>query len=185
MDVDKAIQTQLDNIQKKTGKTFAELEEILKGAGLTKHGELVSWAKENLALGHGDANTLVHMVKRAAEPVAETGGNPLDEIYVGPKEGLRPIHEKLMAEISKWGEFEVAPKKGYVSLRRKKQFAMIGPATNSRVELGLNMKGVDPTDRLEQRPAGEMCQYKVKLTDAEQVDAEVFGWIKTAFDTSG
>ena len=70
-------------------------------------------------------------------------------------------------------------------MRRKKQFAMIGPATNSRVEVGINMKGIDPTDRLEQRPAGEMCQYKVKVTDDSQVDAELFGWIKTAFDSSG
>ncbi|HLO98048.1 MAG TPA: DUF5655 domain-containing protein, partial [Fimbriimonas sp.] len=172
MDLDKAIQTQLDNIQKKTGKTLAELDATLKATGLTKHTELLNWAKTNLGIGHGDANTLIIMLKRMAEPKPEGEVNPLDEIYAGPKAPLRPIHEKLMAEISTWGEFEIAPKKGYVSLRRKKQFAMIGPATNSRVEVGLNMKGVDPTDRLEQRPAGEMCQYKVKVTDDSQVDAE-------------
>jgi hypothetical protein len=43
-----------------------------------------------------------------------------DEIYSGAKETFHPIHEKLMKEIKKFGEFEIAPKKGYVSLRRKK-----------------------------------------------------------------
>ena len=41
-----------------------------------------------------------------------------------------------MAEIQHFGEFEIAPKKGYVSLRRKKQFAMIGPASNTRLRGG-------------------------------------------------
>ena len=47
-----------------------------------------------------------------------------------------------MKAINGFGPFETAPKKGYVSLRGKKQFAMIGPATNTRVDVGLNMKGV-------------------------------------------
>ena len=81
-------------------------------------------------------------------------------IYAGPKAGLRPVHDALMAKIQAFGEFEVAPKKGYVSLRRKKQFAMIGPATNTQVEVGLNMKDVPATARLKAMPAGGMCQYK-------------------------
>ncbi len=91
----------------------------------------------------------------------------LAEIYSGPKAALRPIHDAFMAEIGKFGEFEIAPKKGYVSLRRKKQFAMIGPGTKTRVDVGINMKGVKGTDRLVELPPGGMCQYKVAVTDAQ------------------
>src|SRR6185436_6135683 len=108
-----------------------------------------------------------------------------DQIYAGPKSALRPIHDKLLAAINKFGEFEVAPKKAYVSLRRKKQFAMIGPATNTRVEVGLNMKGVKGTERLLELPAGQMCQYKVKVTDPKEVDKELVDWIRQAFDSAG
>jgi hypothetical protein len=90
-----------------------------------------------------------------------------------------------MAAITRFGDFEIAPKKGYVSLRRKKQFAMLGPATNTRFELGLNMKGVEPTERLQAQPPGGMCQYKVKLTDAAEVDAELVAWVRTAYDHAG
>jgi hypothetical protein len=90
-----------------------------------------------------------------------------------------------MAAIDGFGPFEVAPKKGYVSLRRKKQFATIGPATNTRVEVGLNMKGVEPTERLLAIPPGGMCQYKVKLTDAHEVDGELLAWIRRAYDGAG
>ena len=89
-----------------------------------------------------------------------------------------------MTEIELIGEFEVAPKKGYISLRRKKQFAMIGPATNTRLEVGLNIKGLPATERLIEQPAGSMCNYKVKLTEVEQVDQELIDWIKRAYEGS-
>ncbi len=185
--VDKAIETQLANIEKRTGKTLKELAAIVKKSGLEKHGEMVALLKKELGMGHGDANTLVHHVKGNIQTteVKLAAGDPLDEIYVGPKAGLRPIHEKLMAAIEKFGEFEIAPKKGYVSLRRKKQFAMIGPATNTRVEVGINLKDVKGTSRLEPQPEKSMCQYKVKVSSEKEVDKELIGWIKQAFDGAG
>jgi hypothetical protein len=184
MDLDKAIESQKANIQKKTGKSLEELYAILTSSGLVKHGQLRDFAKSEFDLGYGDANALALHFLRQNEGVREDA-NPLDEIYSGPKSGLRSIHDALMNTIEGFGEFEIHPKKGYVALRRKKQFAMIGPATNSRVEVGINMKGVPGTDRLVEQPAGGMCQYKVKLTELGEVNDELFAWIKTAFDAAG
>lgn len=186
--LDKAIQTQLNNIQKKTGMSFKELSAFVKKSGLSKHGEIRSMLMEKLSLGHGDANTLVHVVlksdgTRAAE--GKSGDAVLDEIYSGPKAGFRPIHEKLMKEINKFGEFEIVPKKGYVSLRRKKQFAMIGPKTNSRFEVGINIKGLKKNARVLEQPAGSMCNYVVNLTEAKEIDAELITWIKSAYEGAG
>ena len=94
------------------------------------------------------------------------------EIYNGPKAALRPIHDEVMNYINSLGHFEIAPKKGYLSLRRKRQFAMVGPVTNSRIEVGLNMKDIQPTGRVQQNPPGGMCQYKVKVTSLADVDAD-------------
>jgi hypothetical protein len=90
-----------------------------------------------------------------------------------------------MAAVRTFGDFEEAPKKTYLSLRRKKQFAMVGPATNTRVEVGLNMKGVPATERLVEEPPGRMCQYKVRLTSADEVDADLIGWLRQAYDQAG
>lgn len=187
--VDKAVETQLKNIQTKTGKTLEDLFGVIRHSGLTKHGDIRELLQRDLGLGFGDANTLVHAF-RASEsaspaPAQVVGGGAIDEIYAGPKAALRPVHDAVMAVISAFGPFEIAPKKGYVSLRRKKQFAMIGPGTKSRVEVGLNMKGQQPTARLTELPAGGMCQYRVYVTNANEVDAELVAWIRTAYDSAG
>ena len=183
--VDKATATQLKNIETRTGKTLAQLNAIVDKSGLTKHGQVRDMLKKDLGMGHGDANLVATLYFRSKEPVAAAGGDPLDEIYAGPKAGLRPIHDKLMAAIGRFGEFEVAPKKGYVSLRRKKQFAMIGPGSATRVDVGLNMKDVPATERLVAEKPGGMCQYKVKLTSPAEVDAELVGWLRRAYDAAG
>ncbi|MEO7326938.1 MAG: DUF5655 domain-containing protein [Minicystis sp.] len=188
--VEKAREAQLENIQARTGKTLDQIYAIIRKGGLTKHGEIRDQLKRDLALGHGDANALAHAFFNAAgEHVAPAAGvaaaDILGEIYAGPKADLRPIHDKLMMAIGKFGPFEVSPKKGYVSLRRTKQFSMIGPTTKTRVEVGLNMKDIEPTARLLKMPAGGMCQYKVNVTDAKEVDKELIAWIRKAYDGAG
>jgi Domain of unknown function (DUF5655)/Domain of unknown function (DUF4287) len=176
-----ALATQLRNIETKTGKTLAQLREIIVKSGLAKHGEVRSMLIERFALGYGDANTLAHAAKAEA-PAA--GDDPLDAIYTGAKVGLRPLHEALMDQIEKLGPFEVAPKKAYVSLRRKKQFAMLGPATKEQIEIGLNAKSLPADARLKALPPGGMCQYAVRLSSAAEIDAALLGWLRAAYEAS-
>ena len=186
--LDKAVETQLTNIQEKTGKSLDELAEVAKRTGLTKHGELRAMFQREYSLGYGDANTLVHILQKSDGERAAQGksmNDVVDEIYSGPKSALRPIHEKLMKEIAKFGEFEIVPKKGYVSLRRKKQFAMLGPKTNTRFEVGINAKDLKKNARLLEQPKGSMCNYIVNVTEAGEVDAELINWIKFAFEGAG
>ena len=190
VDLNQAVETQLNNIQKKTGKTLEELAALVQKSGLTKHSDVREMLQRETGLGYGDANTLVHYVfqsdgERSAAAREATTDDVVDEIYSGPKAGLRPIHDRLMSSIQSFGDFEIAPKKGYLSLRRKKQFAMIGPGTKSRVDVGINMKGIESTERLLAMPAGGMCQYQVRVSDDNEVDDELIGWIRFAYENSG
>jgi len=189
-DLEKALATQLANIEKRSGKSLDELAAIIRASGLAKHGEIRDMLKRDLGLGHGDANTLTHYaLKSDGQSAPSSAGLSVDDVvaglYAGPKASLRPIHDKLMVEINKFGEFEIAPKKTYVSLRRKKQFAMIGPATKTQVEVGLNVKGLAPAERLIEQPPNSMCNYKVRLSVIAEVDAELISWIKQEFQSAG
>ncbi len=188
--IDQAVETQLKNIQVRSGKSLDELSAIIQKSGLTKFGEIREMLIRDLGMTFGDANALVkYTLKSDVKRVADGKGMSLDaviaEMYSGAKAGLFPIHARLMEEINRFGLFEIAPKKGYVSLRRKKQFAMIGPGAKGRIDVGLNMKGIESTPRLAEMPAGGMCNYTVKVTDVKEIDDELIAWIRKAFDSSG
>jgi len=183
-DIEKALATQLSNIEKRTGKLLDELINIVNTSKLSKHGELVAMLKSTLGMGHGDANTLVHVARKPSQTKIAENVSPeqiLESLYTGKKSSLQPIHDQLLMKMRQFGAFEVAPKKTYVSYRCNKQFCTIGPATNTQVEIGLNVKGLEPTDRLKQLPAGQMCNYKVRLADVSEIDSELIGWIKAAY----
>jgi len=184
MDVDKAFQTMIDNLQKNTGKSLEEWVDIVKKENLPKHGQIVKFLKENHGFTHGFANLVAH---RANESDAASVAESLDlvaEQYKG-KEHLKPIYEALIKEITSWGEtFEIAPKKANVSLKRQKQFAVIGPATKTRFEIGLMLKGEEATDRLEAEKPNAMCTHKIKISSVDELDTEVYAWIRKSFDKS-
>jgi hypothetical protein len=79
-------------------------------------------------------------------------------------------------------DVELAPKKAYVSLRRAKQFGLLQPAA-SRLDVGINLGEVPPTDRLELSGSfNAMVTHRVRVTSLAEVDAELIAWLRQAFD---
>ncbi|MDO9489079.1 MAG: DUF5655 domain-containing protein [Sphingomonadaceae bacterium] len=181
---EQALATQLRNIETRTGHSLDALRAEIAGSGKVKHGEIRSWAMERFGLGYGDANTLAHAAGKPATEAAPSG-DPLDEIYAGKKAHLRAVHDRVIAAAQRWGEFEIAPKKAYVSLRRKKQFATLGPKNAAQAELGINLKEDVGSARIVAQKPGGMCQFAVLLGTADDVDDEVLGVLRRAFDAAG
>jgi hypothetical protein len=180
--MDKALQTMIDNMPEKTGRSLQEWKKMLQAKNFTKHGEAVKFLKDNHGVTHGFANTIVALSKGENEAPEDL----IAEQYQG-KEGLKPLYEKLMAAALKVGsEVTVAPKKGSVSLIRKKQFALIKPATRTRIDLGLKLPGKPLTARLQHSgPFGTMCTHRVQLTRLEEVDKELIQWLAEAYEQAG
>ena len=115
----------------------------------------------------------------------QTKGNVLNLQYKG-KEHFKPLYDKLVNEISQFGNnIEIAPKKAYVSLRSKKQFAILNPATKSRFEIGLIIKDQKGEGVLEEiKTSNSMCSHKINLSSIEEINHEVMNWIKIAYKKS-
>lgn len=177
---------QIKNLEEKSGKKINEWIEIVQKSKLDKHGELVSFLKEKYGIGHGYANLVVHYSKQSH---AGAEGNETDwikEQYKG-KENLKTWYDEIMKSVSSFGnDIEVSPKKTYVSLRRKKQFAIIQPSTKTRLDIGLNIKGLDPSGRLEVgKTWNAMCSHRIKIEDSGSIDKELLAWIKLAYEQAG
>lgn len=186
----KVIATMIANIEKKAGKTFAQLEQAVRDSPLTKHGELRTMLMEQFGLGHGQANTVVHLALKsdgasAAAAAGQRADDVLDTLYTGKKAGLRPVHDAVLAYLATLGEYEAVPKKDYVSYKRKKQFLMVGPKTATAVEFGIFAKGLPAHPRLKEMPAKGMCPYTTRLGDPSELDATVREWIAASYDAAG
>jgi len=175
----KALQTMINNLPEKTGKSLDEWLKITKPSGLEKHGELMKLLKGDHGVSHGFANLIAAKTLESGEDVDLVAAQ-----YTGPKAGLRPLHDDIVKFAKSLGsDVEIAPKKTSVSLRRKKQFALITPATKTRIDLGLALKGEDAKGRLETYNA--MCSHKVRLENSTEFDSEVKDFIKLAYSRSG
>jgi len=174
------------NLEEKTGRSLPNWVGVVKSTKLEKHGQIVKFLKTDHGVTHGYANLIAHYaLQSSADQI------PDDELvtaqYAGDKAVLKPIYDKVIKAISGFGsELEIAPKKTYVSLRHKKQFALVQPSTKTRVDIGINLKGKKPEGRLEASGSfNAMVTHRVRVESAKEVDAEVLGWLKQAFDAAG
>lgn len=179
--MDKALKTMIDNMPEKTGKSLDDWKIILNSKSFEKHSEAVNFLKNDHGVTHGFANTIVTLAK-------ENNDAPEDLVstqYQG-KEDLKPIYDALIAVVKGFGaDVKVTPKKGSVSIIRKKQFALIKPASKTKIDLGLKLTGKELSQRLENSgPFGTMCTHRVQITSIDQIDQELAGWLNEAYEKS-
>lgn len=174
------------NLKEKTGKSLDQWVKIATASKRAKHGEIVKLLKEDHGLGHGYANLVAHKTLQSDGGSTESADDLIEAQYAGAKAGLRPIYNALLAAVKKFGsDVEIAPKKTYVSLRRSKQFGLIQPSTKDRVDVGINLKGVKPTGRLEASGSfNAMVSHRVRVSEKAEVNSELIGWLREAYSAS-
>lgn len=170
-------------LRKNSGRGLDEWVSDAKRSGLEKHKAMVDWLKGEKGLTHGYANSVA--LKALASDASSIGEDELmAAMFAGPKEALRPIHDRLVEVVTGFGgDVELAPKKGYVSVRRSKQFAILQPSTKDRFDVGINLKGVDPGPRLEASGSfNAMVSHRVRTASPSDIDAELIGWLRDAYE---
>lgn len=183
---DPQVQTMIDNMPEKTGKSMDEWFALIGERGLAKHGEIMSLLKGEHGVTHGFANTIALIYRQQAEggPASE---DDLIAAQYASKPDLKPLYDQLVETVTAFGDdVELAPKKAYVSLRRAKQFGIIQPSTKTRMDLGLNLKNVTPSGPLvEGDKWSGMCSHRIEIHGAQDVTPEVVEWLRRAYEGAG
>jgi uncharacterized protein DUF5655/uncharacterized protein DUF4287 len=200
--VESALQSQIRNIEARSGRSMAEWTDLIRTSGRPKHGEIVVWLKTEHGMSHGDANRVALVARDAiagsASP-ATSGGAPAvavlageqslesaTSLYSGRKATLKPIHDRVIDVVQGFGrDVELAPKRSYLSIRRRKQFAMLQPAAK-HVDLGLILPDRPFGTRLESaRTFNALFTHRVRLTSTDAVDQELVAWLRAAYEAAG
>jgi predicted transport protein len=183
--MEKAVVSMFENLKEKTGHSLDEWKSLIATQNFSKHGEILKFLKETHGVTHGYASEIALKVLGSDAASATDTDELIVNQYKG-KEHLKAFYDKLIAEIQQFdGAFEIAPKKAYVSLKRKKQFIILNPASKTRFEIGFNLKGVEATGKLQNEKPDGICSHKISLSDINEIDKEVIDWIKMAYDKAG
>jgi len=180
-------QAYLDAIREKTGKTADEFVELAREKGLlvegVKAGPVIEWLDREYSLGRGHAMALVSVFRGRLE------GLPLkvdriDKQFAGARSVWRLAYDELMAVVMKFGaDVKVHPTDSYIGIYRGNAKFAIVATTAKRMDVGLKLRGTEPTERL--TPAGtwnSMVTDRVQLFDGAEIDDELVGWLRQAYD---
>jgi hypothetical protein len=178
------ITAQIRNIEQAYGKPISAWIDLVKSSSLSRHADIVAMLKAEHGMTHGAAHRVALLARDATTPPP---ADPVGALYAGRKAVLRPIHDRLVEVVSEFGDdVEQVPKKGYVSLRRVRQFAMIQPSAADRIDIGLVLKGTDPVSRLESaRGFNALFTHRVRVHASADIDAELTAWLREAYQKAG
>lgn len=173
--------TMARKLEEKTGRSLQQWVTVARATREDKHGKIVAHLKGEHGLTHGYANLVAHKALQRGAPPAE---DDLVAAQYAGKEALRPVYEAILDRVRGFGDdVEVAPKKTYVSLRRAKQFAIVQPATRTRIDLGIQLKDAAPASpRLEPGGFSGMVSHRVRVASRAEVDDELAGWLRQAYE---
>jgi Domain of unknown function (DUF5655)/Domain of unknown function (DUF4287) len=184
--VEEGLQAQIRNIEATYGKAMSEWLAIIAASGMTKHTDIVNMLKNDYGMTHGAAHRVSILARQNAADQAGPyeDSDPVSALYTGKKAGQRPVHDALMTAVHGFGDdVELAAKKGYISLRRRKQFAMIQPSAAGRIDLGLILPDVPADARLESAAGfNALFTHRVRLISTADVNAELIGWLERAYN---
>jgi predicted transport protein len=173
----------IESLAGTTGRDLASWLTTLDSSGITKRNEMIAWLKSEHGFGHMNASLLAGLHANGGKPVyADT--SELLEIQFAKAESMRPLFDELVGFIT--GTFEsitVLPKKTYVSILEKREFAAIN-IKKAELRLGLDLGDRPFDDRVgKAKLTGPMprISHQIVITEASQLDDSLARLLKDSY----
>jgi hypothetical protein len=181
------------DLPEKTGRSLEEWVRLVDKDGPKTDKERREWLKAEHKFG---TNAAWWIVERAAKGDGWEEGDPaaylqaaaayVETMYAGPKAGLRPLHDRLIALGRGLGpDVRVCPCKTIVPFYRANVFAQIKPTTRTRIDFGLSLRGVPAVARLLAtggEAKGDRITHRIAVTAEADIDGFLERWLHEAYE---
>jgi hypothetical protein len=184
-------QSIIAGMEEKTGRSLEDWLELVANDGPPTEKERRAWLKTRHGLGMNYAGCIAEISMGKSEkftPAAylRAAEQYVGQMFAGPKAGLRPIYDALLAAGLKLGkEVRVCPCQTFVPLYRNHVFAQIKPATRTRIDFGLALKDTKTPKRLIDTGGfakKDRITRRIEISSLHDIDDEVRRWMKAAYD---
>jgi hypothetical protein len=190
------VQKWVAELKPKTGRSLDEWSAHIRKDGPKDLAARREWLKTKYKVG---TNTAWWLAERAdgqptwdETPEAYLAIAPtyVDEMFAGGKAHLRPLADALMRlALEVAPDIKFCPCKTIIPFYREHVVAQIKPATNTRIDLGLSLGPDVPfTPRLKDTGGlkkKDRITHKIEIARPEDIDVEVEGWLKAAYERDG
>jgi hypothetical protein len=189
------IQKWIAELPQKTGRSLDEWVRVVREEGPATEKECRDWLKKGHGLGTNTAWWIAERAKGEGglgladdDPEAYLRAAPgyVDAMFAGPKTGLRPLYDRLLAlGLGLGPDAKACPCKTIVPLYRNHVFAELKPTTRTRIDLGLALRDTPVTGRLIDTGGlakKDRITRRIPITCPEEIDAEVERWLRTAYE---
>ena len=190
------VQKWVAELKQKTGRTLDEWSAHIRKDGPKDLAARREWLKTKYKIG---TNTAWWLAERAdgqptwdETPEAYLAVAPtyVDEMFAGGKAHLRPLADALMRlALEVCPEVKFCPCKTIIPFYREHVIAEIKPATKTRIDFGLAL-GPDVKFTARLKDTGGLAKknritHKIEIAKPEDIDVEVEGWLKAAYERDG
>jgi predicted transport protein len=176
------------SLAERTGRPLDEWIALVQASGIDPldQNAVRRWLRSVHGVPQNSQWAIADAAARAAGWERPDVAGYIDSQYSGAKAGLRPIYDALEAAISSLGDdVTIEGRATYTPFVRRRQFAAVAPATADRVDLGLRFTDPPPVGRIQPAKAPGQATHKVTLHAAGEVDDEVVGLLRTAYEQNG
>lgn len=177
-----------DSMAERTGRSLENWVALVAGSGVDPldQNAVRRWLREVHGVKQNSQWAIADAAAREAGWVRPTVEEYVDAQYTGAKASLRPIFDAVRESVLTLGDDVVVEGRGtYVPFVRRRQFAAVAAATASRVDLGLRLPDPPPSARLQAAKAPGSATHRVQLSSVDDVDDEVRGLLRAAYEQNG
>ena len=171
------------NLYKNTGKTLEQWIETVKKSGPKDRKAQLEWLKTKHVLGNGQAGTITKMMYEGLSDydVEELMKNH----FKNGKEYQKPVYERIMMSVKRWGDHKLAVNKTYLSLIHHFQFAVL-KTTKEGLVIGVPAIAIKTTRNKEFIPAknlaSERITHKIVVQDVNDLSDGLMRVLKTSYE---